>query len=479
MGVSGSPACPVALRTQLTPALTVTHWGLRRSHAHRPARRESRFLHESSRPCSESSTTCAFRFGTCGSTTCTGRSARSRPMVTSADHSIAGGRSRPRVGGKAAKLVEPRVRPRDRCEPTREPLRRLRHDVRLVEPAATSTDHRLRKGMVTPAVVRAFKLDRVGLGRRLGRRHEGLHALLCQRALARSARRTGPPHAHRLRLRPRPSPSEPVPRRSRRTLSCSSSPGSSGPDELRKTVPLLLVSGARPGSRGAVPRQRAPWRFPARARPVSAGDRSGSPRVSIAIRPSSSSSRRETSRPGSRSRRRARTPTRRTNPSYARAASPLAGDRVLVGLGILAALAAVAWVADTRTGWGSLDRGREASRPWSASPARRRWIAEKPVAIYCDEVARLRRRRAARGRRRRGGRRSRVHDPEDLPRPLPACVRGRGAGEPDGPCDRRPRARGMASPRRRRRGDDGVLRTCSPGVELGRRLGLSEGRRGS
>ena len=44
---------------------------------------------------------------------------------------------------------------------------------------------RHRRGMVTPAVVRAFALDRLGMGRRLVRLDEGLHALLGVRPLSR------------------------------------------------------------------------------------------------------------------------------------------------------------------------------------------------------------------------------------------------------------------------------------------------------
>jgi hypothetical protein len=66
-----------------------------------------------------------------------------------------------------------------------------------------------------------------------------------------------------------------------------------------------------------------------------------------------------------------------------RARSPVTG--FLVGLGILAALAAVAWVADTRTGWRSLDGDARLSAVERFSGEASR-IAQKPVSIGCDEA---------------------------------------------------------------------------------------------
>lgn len=58
--------------------------------------------------------------------------------------------------------------------------------------------------------------------------------------------------------------------------------------------------------------------------------------------------------------------------------------QLLIGLGVLAALAAVVWVAESRTGWRGLDgdtRAEAASR-FSAEAAR---IAGHPVTIRCDD----------------------------------------------------------------------------------------------
>jgi hypothetical protein len=66
-----------------------------------------------------------------------------------------------------------------------------------------------------------------------------------------------------------------------------------------------------------------------------------------------------------------------------RARSPVTG--FLVGLGILAALAAVAWIADTRTGWRSLDGDARLSAVERFSGEASR-IAQKPVSIGCDEA---------------------------------------------------------------------------------------------
>ena len=132
----------------------------------------------------------------------------------------------------------------------------------------------------------------------------------------------------------------------------------------------------------------------------------------------------------------------------ARAPSVLAPvRRFLVGLGIIGALGLAIWFVESRTGWDALDGSTriEAMERFSDEASR---IAEKPVDDLLRRIGRLRRSRAARRRGRRGRRRARIPDARALPRPVPACFRGRGAGEPDGARDRGPRARGVASPRR-------------------------------
>jgi hypothetical protein len=59
-------------------------------------------------------------------------------------------------------------------------------------------------------------------------------------------------------------------------------------------------------------------------------------------------------------------------------------SRFLTGLGVIATLAAVVWLVETRTGWDALDEGAraEATALFSAEASR---IAGKPVAIRCDE----------------------------------------------------------------------------------------------
>jgi hypothetical protein len=74
------------------------------------------------------------------------------------------------------------------------------------------------------------------------------------------------------------------------------------------------------------------------------------------------------------------------------AAPPLVEDgargpirRFAVGLGVIAALALVFWVVETRTGWNGLDEEvrAEATARFSAEASR---VAEKPVEIRCDEA---------------------------------------------------------------------------------------------
>jgi hypothetical protein len=63
--------------------------------------------------------------------------------------------------------------------------------------------------------------------------------------------------------------------------------------------------------------------------------------------------------------------------------SPFRG--FLLGLGVLAALGALAWVLDSRTGWSSLDGETKVAvvERFSAEASR---LAEKPVSVGCDEA---------------------------------------------------------------------------------------------
>ena len=63
--------------------------------------------------------------------------------------------------------------------------------------------------------------------------------------------------------------------------------------------------------------------------------------------------------------------------------SPFRG--FLLGLGVLAALGALAWVLDSRTGWSSLDGETKVAvvERLSAEASR---LAEKPVSVGCDEA---------------------------------------------------------------------------------------------
>ncbi|MGH3126920.1 MAG: hypothetical protein ACRDPX_03270, partial [Gaiellaceae bacterium] len=65
------------------------------------------------------------------------------------------------------------------------------------------------------------------------------------------------------------------------------------------------------------------------------------------------------------------------------APSPFRG--FLLGLGVLAALGALAWVIDSRTGWSSLDGETKLAvvERLSAEASR---LAEKPVSVGCDEA---------------------------------------------------------------------------------------------
>ena len=58
--------------------------------------------------------------------------------------------------------------------------------------------------------------------------------------------------------------------------------------------------------------------------------------------------------------------------------------RFVLGLGVIGALVLAVWFFESRTGWDSLDRGTraEAASRFGEEASR---IAEKPVSIYCDE----------------------------------------------------------------------------------------------
>jgi hypothetical protein len=58
--------------------------------------------------------------------------------------------------------------------------------------------------------------------------------------------------------------------------------------------------------------------------------------------------------------------------------------RFLVGLGVIAALGLTIWFVESRTGWDSLDGSTRAEAVERFSDEASR-IAEKPVAMYCDE----------------------------------------------------------------------------------------------
>ena len=129
---------------------------------------------------------------------------------------------------------------------------------------------------------------------------------------------------------------------------------------------------------------------------------------------------------------------------------------LLVGLGVIAALAAIVWFAGSR-GWDGLndEQKAEATARFSAEASR---IVGRPRRDPVRRVGTDRRRGAALRRGRRGRRRRRVPHPRSLLRPLPPGVRGRRAVQPDGARGRGARARVVASQRRARRGPNRVLR---------------------
>ena len=150
--------------------------------------------------------------------------------------------------------------------------------------------------------------------------------------------------------------------------------------------------------------------------------------------------------------------------------------RFLVGLGLIAALALVFWFVESRSGWGSLSvetRTEAQNRFSEEASADRREAGADPLR----RGGRVRGRRPARRRRRDRRRRALVPDAGALLRPLPARLRRRHHVQPDRPRDRRARPRVVAPPRRRRRGDDGVLRAPVGRRARGSGSGSRKGRR--
>ncbi len=137
--------------------------------------------------------------------------------------------------------------------------------------------------------------------------------------------------------------------------------------------------------------------------------------------------------------------------------------RFLTGLGVIALLALVLWFVESRTGWDAVagDTRAVAVTRFSAEASR---IAGKPVAIRCDEsrdyVGFV---QHADGVAIVGGDRAYL-TPERCYDLYRLGFEDEVTVESDCPCARRPRARGVASSRRARRGDDRVLR-----VPVGRR----------
>ncbi|HEU5264931.1 MAG TPA: hypothetical protein VFU34_09830 [Gaiellaceae bacterium] len=157
-----------------------------------------------------------------------------------------------------------------------------------------------------------------------------------------------------------------------------------GPDELRKTVPLLLVfalalglevqflvGALRGGSRRVPDRSPQPIdrdrygfdREPEELVVVVEGDAE----TWLAVSEGTDSNELEHDEPFV---------------PEGRARSPVSG--FLVGIGVLAVLAGVVWVVESRTGWSSLDGDARLSavERYSGEASR---IAGKPVSIACDE----------------------------------------------------------------------------------------------
>ena len=172
--------CPVPLSG--LRLLTVSHWdfdGRTRTGqlvVNEPPRVRSR-------ACSASSTSCASRSATCASTTRTGRAGRPRDGDVSGSFECRQAVPSPCTGGSGTGTWSMHAYGLAvDLNPRREPVRRLRPDPR---PAARRYRDRSRTGRAwSRRRCRGVPLDRLGLGRRLGRQHEGLHALLVDRALS-------------------------------------------------------------------------------------------------------------------------------------------------------------------------------------------------------------------------------------------------------------------------------------------------------
>ena len=145
---------------------------------------------------------------------------------------------------------------------------------------------------------------------------------------------------------------------------------------------------------------------------------------------------------------------------------------LLVGLAVIASLATLAWYVDSNTGWNGVDPDdrEQAEARFSAEAAR---IAGHPVRVRCDTSGRhVGAVQHADGIAEVGGRNAYL-TPErcfDLYR---LTYHDEVSSSQTGARDRRARARGVAPAGRAERERDRVLR-APVGVELGRRLGLSE-----
>ena len=121
----------------------------------------------------------------------------------------------------------------------------------------------------------------------------------------------------------------------------------------------------------------------------------------------------------------------------------------------------MAWIADSRTGWRSLDEDAGLSaveRSPARPPGSRRNPSRSAVTRRATTSATCNTRTASRS--------SAAIAPTSPLRSASLStpgVRGRRARGPDRPCDRGPRSRGLASPRRKRRGNDRVLRASDRG----------------
>ena len=179
-----SPGCPVAL-SELR-VLTASYRDFHGRTHEGPARGQPSTPRGRSPASSGGSTRCASRSATCRSPPSTGRAATARATATSprsfecrqAVPVAVHGRRPHRLVVDARLRRWPWTSTRART-PTSAAARAGTRRAPLPPPHAPPQGHGRRRG-----VVRAFGVDRLGLGRLLGRGHEGLHALLVDRALA-------------------------------------------------------------------------------------------------------------------------------------------------------------------------------------------------------------------------------------------------------------------------------------------------------